>query len=95
MIEHYNHFLPKIMHVTAVTFGKHVYYAINEESISHRLRKHELVHVHQYKQLGMIKFLYRYLKEYFKFRLKGMDHYHAYLEISFEKEARQKETLND
>jgi hypothetical protein len=95
MIEHYTHFLPKLMHVTAVTFGRHVYYAISKESITHRLRKHEMVHVNQYNQLGFIRFLYRYLNEYVGFRLKGMNHNQAYLEISFEKEARQKETLND
>jgi len=95
MIEHYNHLLPKLMNVTAVTLGQHVYYAINKESISKRLRKHEMVHVIQYKQLGFMHFLYRYFKEYIGFRLKGLDHYHAYIEISYEKEARQKETLND
>lgn len=95
MIEHYNHLLPKLMNVTAVTLGHHVYYAISKESISNRLRKHEMVHVIQYKQLGFMRFLYRYFKEYIGFRIKGLNHYRAYLEISYEKEARQKETLND
>jgi len=95
MIEHYNHFLPKLMNVTAVTLGHHVYFAIHKESISHQLRKHEMVHVQQYAQIGFIRFLFRYFKEYIRYRLKGLDHYHAYLEISYEKEARQKETLND
>lgn len=94
MIEHYNHRLPKIMKVTAVTLGRHVYYAVREKDVSYRLRKHEEVHIQQYLQLGFFTFLFRYFKEYITFRLRGYNHRHAYLEISFEKEAREKETLN-
>lgn len=94
MIEHYNHFLPKLLKVTAVTLGKHVYYAIGAKTISIRLRKHEEAHIEQYFKLGFYPFLYQYFKEYIHYRLKGYDHMHAYLEISFEKEAREKETLN-
>ena len=94
MIEHYNHFLPRLMKVTAVTLGHHVFYAIDSKMITHRLRTHEMVHVEQYNKLGFFVFLYRYLKEYILLRRTGYDHYHAYLNISFEKEAREKETLN-
>lgn len=94
MIEHYNHFLPRLMKVTAVTFGHHVFYAIDSKMITNRLRMHELAHVEQYNKLGFYLFLYRYIKEYLLFRKKGLDHKSAYLNISYEKEAREKETLN-
>ena len=94
MIEHYKHILPKLMKVTAVTLGSHVYYTIDSSQITQRLRTHESVHVKQYNKLGIIRFLYRYLKEYTSYRLKGYTHYRAYYEISFEKEARKKEMLN-
>lgn len=94
MIEHYNHFLPRILKVTAVTLGKHVYYAIDAKFISMRLRKHEEVHIQQFYQLGFYTFLLRYFKEYIYYRFKGYNHNQAYLEISFEKEAREKEILN-
>ena len=66
MIEHYNHFLPRILKVTAVTLGKHVYYAIDVKYISIRLRKHEEVHIKQFLQFGFYTFLFRYFKEYIK-----------------------------
>lgn len=94
MIEHYNHILPKLMKVTAVTFGKHVYYAIDSKQITNRLRTHEQAHVEQYRKLGFVNFLYKYISEYLSYRRKGYDHYHAYYEISYEKEAREKERLN-
>jgi len=94
MIEHYNHFLPRLMKVTAVTLGRHVFYAIDSKMITDRLRTHEMAHIEQYNKLGFFVFLYRYLKEYILFRRKGYDHYHAYLNISFEKEAREKEIIN-
>lgn len=94
MIEHYNHFLPKLLKVSGVTLGKHVYYRMEPKFISDRLRKHELAHVNQYRQFGSIRFLYLYFKEYLRYRFKGLNHYQAYYEISFEKDARLKETLN-
>jgi len=94
MIEHYNHFLPRFMKVTAVTFGHHVFYAIDSSLITNRLRMHEMVHIEQYNTLGFFRFLYRYIKEYYLLRRQGFDHFNAYLNISFEKEAREKEILN-
>lgn len=94
MIEHYNHILPKLLKVSGVTLGKHVYYRMESKFISERLRRHELAHVEQYHKYGFIQFLYLYFKEYLGYRLKGLTHYQAYCEISFEKDARLKETLN-
>lgn len=52
------------------------------------LLKHELVHVRQWQQFGMIGFLSRYLGDYWSGRRKGLKHNEAYLAIRFEAEAR-------
>lgn len=51
--------------------------------------QHELVHVRQWKELGPMRFLVRYLKEYFSGRRRGLRHDEAYRQISFEEEARR------
>ena len=52
------------------------------------LLAHELVHVEQYAQLGTVRFLRRYLWEYFANLWRLRNHRQAYLAISFEAEAR-------
>ncbi|MCY3648400.1 MAG: DUF4157 domain-containing protein [Acidimicrobiaceae bacterium] len=52
------------------------------------LLAHELVHVEQYAQLGAVRFLRRYLREYFANLCRLRSHRQAYLAISFEAEAR-------
>lgn len=49
---------------------------------------HELVHVRQWQELGVVRFLTRYLGEYFAGRGRGLNHQAAYENISFEREAR-------
>lgn len=53
-----------------------------------RLVQHELVHVRQWRELGVVRFLSRYLREYVSARIKGLDHVAAYHSISLEREAR-------
>jgi hypothetical protein len=55
------------------------------------LLAHELVHVRQYRDLGTWRFRRTYLWEYFRGRLGGLGHHQAYLNISFEREARELE----
>jgi hypothetical protein len=50
---------------------------------------HELVHVRQWHDLGVIGFLRRYLSDYLRGRLAGLGHRRAYLEIGLEREARR------
>jgi hypothetical protein len=54
-----------------------------------QLIRHELVHVRQWGELGPLRFLVRYVSEYLRLRRAGLGHHQAYLEISFEREARQ------
>ena len=45
MIEHYKHFLPRILKVSGVTLGKHIFYVMDSKNVSDRLRRHEMVHI--------------------------------------------------
>lgn len=88
---HYGHWLPPKLGAEAVTIGKHIFY----ENFNPRaaLRRHEEKHVEQYKEYGLLGFLIKYFIEYLKGRIKGLDHWGAYREISFEKEAREAERI--
>ena len=52
------------------------------------LLAHELVHVRQWRELGVPRFLWRYLSAYFQGRCRGLNHRDAYLAIPLEVEAR-------
>lgn len=52
-----------------------------------RLLRHELVHVRQWRQLGVIGFLVRYVGAYLGWRLRGYGHWAAYRRIPLEVEA--------
>jgi hypothetical protein len=54
-----------------------------------KLVEHELVHVRQWQQLGTMRFIGRYLRDYLMGRKKGLSHNQAYLAISLEREARE------
>ncbi|MBW3557233.1 MAG: DUF4157 domain-containing protein [Actinobacteria bacterium] len=52
-----------------------------------RLLRHELVHVRQWRELGAVRFLVRYLGAYLYWRLHGYPHWGAYRRIPLEVEA--------
>ena len=52
-----------------------------------RLMAHELVHVRQWRDLGVLGFLRRYLGAYLRWRLRGYSHWGAYRRIPLEVEA--------
>jgi hypothetical protein len=52
-----------------------------------RLMRHEQEHVRQWRDLGVIGFLRRYLGAYLRWRLRGYGHHAAYLRIPLEVEA--------
>lgn len=53
---------------------------------------HELVHVRQWKEYGIVGFLFRYVRDYLKGLRNHRNHYQAYLDIPFEIEARAEAT---
>lgn len=54
-----------------------------------RLVIHELVHVRQFADQRYVPFMARYVRDYLRCRLSGMDHRDAYLTIPAEVEARE------
>ena len=60
----------------------------DDRSGKRTLLAHELVHVEQYADLGIIRFLRRYVREYFANLWRLRNHQQAYLAISFEAAAR-------
>ena len=52
-----------------------------------RLLRHELVHVRQWRTLGVFGFLGRYVGAYLRWRLRGYGHWAAYRRIPLEVEA--------
>jgi hypothetical protein len=69
----------------AITLGRRIYVA--EGHATEALLRHELVHVRQAAELGVTRFLWRYVAEYVRNRRRGMTHDDSYRAISFEAEA--------
>jgi hypothetical protein len=57
------------------------------------LIRHEKEHIRQQRRYSPILFLILYCTEYLINRAKGMDHFQAYWNISFEKKAREAERI--
>lgn len=85
--EKYNHWLPPLLGAAAVTIGNTIYYEMSKDKISAKLRRHEMVHIQQYEQLGVVGFFIQYFSEYISYRIDGQGHWEAYRNISLEKEA--------
>lgn len=76
--------ITKLVKVDGITFGRHVfidpklakYDKKNRLCISKNLLSHEVAHVIQYNQLGLIGFLFKYIKDYFVI-LKGKKKWNA------------------
>ncbi len=64
-----------------------------DPSVVGKLIIHELVHVRQFSELGLARFFRRYLSDYLRARLRGLDHREAYLQIDLEVEARHQADL--
>jgi hypothetical protein len=72
--------------MAAITIGSVV--LMRRRSVGNaRLLRHELVHVRQYRDLGVPGFLVRYLWSYGRWRLRRHPHWSAYRRIPFEAEA--------
>ena len=70
----------------AITLGSVVSVRKAASRDAHLLR-HELVHVRQWRTLGIAGFLRRYLGAYLRWRLRGYGHWAAYRRIPLEVEA--------
>ena len=70
----------------AAPWGIYVGRHVPKEALDQVLR-HELVHIDQWRRLGMTRFVRRYLSEYLAGRRHGLSHDEAYARISLEREA--------
>ena len=73
--------------VAAMTLGR-VILVRRGHSQDAALLAHELVHVRQWRELGAVRFLWRYLGAYTRGRAAGLGHQRAYEAIPLEVEAR-------
>lgn len=83
--------------VLAITLGRGIYLSgelmeKGRERIESTLR-HELEHVRQVQQHGLVRFLYVYLRDYLRLRSRGLDSGAAYAAIPFEIEALEAERM--
>jgi len=70
----------------AITLGKTILMRAHVEG-SDDLLAHELVHVRQFREMGPVRFLAKYVGSYLRFRLNGYGHMAAYRRIPLEVEA--------
>jgi hypothetical protein len=75
------------MGVAGMTLGRFVLLR-REHLDDEALLAHELVHVRQWRELGVPRFLWRYLSAYARGRVSGLSHTAAYNAIPLEVEAR-------
>lgn len=70
----------------ATTLGRVIF--VRERGLTNeKLLRHELEHVRQWRELGVLGFLRRYLGAYVRWRLRGYPHWAAYRRIPLEIEA--------
>lgn len=78
--------------VSAITLGRHVFAdpgLLRDDPRLARVVLHELVHVRQFTEHGVVPFLWRYVIGYLSGRRAGMSPREAYLAIPAEREARE------
>jgi len=84
----YNHWLPKLLGVQAITIYPYILFAFTRENTTKELRRHEQKHFEQVAMLGWFYFYFTYLGYYFIGLAKYKSHNQAYLNIPYEIEAR-------
>ena len=89
----YNRFIP-FGCFTAVTIGPWIF-VNSKKKLSDKLFRHECIHVKQAQELGYIGFYIIYLIEFLIRVIIIRRMYKAYMNISFEQEAYDNETVDD
>lgn len=69
----------------AITLGRLI--IVRRGAADERLMRHELVHVRQWRELGVLRFLVQYLGAYLRGRWDGYGHREAYRRIPLEVQA--------
>jgi hypothetical protein len=71
--------------VAGITLGRRIYIDGSRDVV--RSVRHELIHVRQIAELGVVRFYWRWVSEYVSNRRRGLPSEAAYRRISLEKEA--------
>ena len=87
----YGHWFPNLIGAYAVTLGHTIYYHPEKDFVPEWLYLHEMEHIAQINRLGAVQFYIRYFIEYLIGRFKGLGHWEAHAQISFEIQARAAE----
>ena len=87
--QHWLFKLPFMSSYAGITLFGVIYVCYDQKHTPLSLLVHEAVHVRQQTELGCARFYARYLWEYFCNLIKYRDHWLAYYNISFEREAYQ------
>lgn len=75
----------RIFKINAIVIFPFVLY--QDKHPAESIIRHEAIHLRQIKDDGVMKFYLNYFYEYWSGRRKGLSHYEAYRNISYEKEA--------
>jgi len=74
-------------HYKAIVLLGFVFFKYPRSAVTKATLRHEMVHLEQIKQHGLIGFYFKYLRDYIRGFLKYWNHRSAYLSIPFEREA--------
>lgn len=90
----FDHWLPKLFKVGAITLRRTIYFSITLDKTPKNMLNHEMIHIRQIRENGLVKFYLLYIIYYFFNLLKYRNHMSAYRNIKFEVEAYRDEKLN-
>lgn len=101
-IGNFSRIITLFLRINGITIGRHIFVLPelvsrnrnNQKKLPEDLVVHEIMHVIQYKKTGFVKFLYLYLRDYWKNlritkRWDAAARRQAYLDIPYETEARE------
>lgn len=83
----YDSKIPALLGAEGVTFCDFIFIKYSKEKCPDWLLAHEKYHVKQQKDLYYVGMWALYAWDYIKGRLKGLDHYNAYLAVRYEVDA--------
>jgi len=81
-----NHWLPKLLKVNAITIYPYIF--VDVDNPRFRLVAHELRHIDQVRFYGWFRFYISYLVYYLGGRIAGLGHLRSYIDIPYERDAR-------
>ena len=73
-----------MLKVDAITLANLILIKHNKKDCPAWLLAHEKIHISQARELYYIGFWFLYAYDYFRWRIKGLNHYSSYINIRFE-----------